>query len=87
MAPDPTPRRSDRRTQTAVLKSKTEPDTYRPSRLITSLMEHSLAALAEVYDDRAAIEAALKADQGGLPLHRRRTQRLAAQDAVVLLTD
>jgi hypothetical protein len=48
-------------------------------------MEHSLAALAEAYDDRAAIEAELKADKGGLQLHRRRKQRLA--EALVLLTD
>jgi hypothetical protein len=50
-------------------------------------MEPSLAALAETYDDRAAIEAELKADKGGLQLHRRRKQRLAAQEALVLLTD
>jgi hypothetical protein len=87
IAPAPMPLHYDRRTQTAVLKWKTEPDTYRPSLLSTSLMEHSLAALAEVYDDRAAIEAELKADKGGLQLHRRRQQRLAAQEALVLLTD
>ena len=50
-------------------------------------MEPSLAALAEAYEDRAAIEAELKADKGGLQLHRRRKPRLAAQEAVVLLTD
>jgi hypothetical protein len=50
-------------------------------------MEHSLAALAEADDDRAAIEAELQADKGGLQLHRRRQQRLAAQEALVLLTD
>jgi hypothetical protein len=50
-------------------------------------MEHSLAALAEAYDDRAAIEAAQQADKGGLPRHRRRQQRRAAQEALVLLTD
>ena len=70
-----------------MLKWKTEQDTYRHSLLITSLMGHSLAALAEAYDDRAAIEAELKADKGGLQLHRRRKQRLAAQEALVLLTD
>jgi len=69
------------------VKWKTEQDTYRHRLLITSLMEHSWAALAEVYDDRAAIEAELKADTGGLQLHRRRQQRLAAQEALVLLTD
>jgi Transposase DDE domain group 1 len=87
IAPAPMPLRYYRRTQTAVLKWKTEQDTYRHSLLITSLMEHSLAALAEAYDERAAIEAELKADKGGLQLHRRRKQRLAAQEALVLLTD
>jgi hypothetical protein len=51
------------------------------------LLEPALAALAEAYDDRAAIEAELKADTGGLQWHRRRKQRLAAQEALVLRTD
>ena len=55
--------------------------------MTTSWREHSLAELAERYDDCAAIEAACKADKGGLPLHRRRKQRLAAQEALVWLTD
>ena len=55
--------------------------------MTTSLLESSLAALAEAYADRAAIEAELKAEKGGLQLHRRRKQRLAAQEALVLLTD
>jgi hypothetical protein len=55
--------------------------------LITSLREYSLGELAERDDDRAAIEAEFKADKGGLQLHRRRKQRLAAQEALVLLTD
>jgi Transposase DDE domain group 1 len=87
IAPAPMPLRYYRRTQTAVLKWKTEQDTYRHSLLISSLMEPSLAALAEAYDDRAAIAAELKADKGGLQLHRRRKQRLAAREALVLLTD
>jgi hypothetical protein len=36
---------------------------------------------------RAAIAAEIKADNGGLPRHRRRQQRLAAQEALVFLTD
>jgi hypothetical protein len=87
MAPAPTALRSYRHTQTAVVKWKTEQGMYKPSLLTTSLLEHSLAALAETDDDRAAIEAERKADKGGLPLHRRRKQRLAAQEALVLLTD
>lgn len=87
IAPAPTPLRYYRRTQTAVLKWKTEQGTYRHSLLTTSLLEYSLATLAEAYDDRATIEAEIKADKGGLQLHRRRKQRLAAQEALVLLTD
>jgi hypothetical protein len=87
MAPAPTPRRYYRRTQTVGLQWKTAQDTYRPSLLITALMEHALAARAAVYDDRAAIAAELKADKGGRQLHRRRQQRLAAQEALVLLPD
>jgi hypothetical protein len=50
-------------------------------------MAHSWAALAEAYDDRPAIEAELQADKGDLQLHRRRKQWLAAQEALVSLTD
>jgi hypothetical protein len=87
MAPAPTPRHDDRRPQTAVLKGKTAPGKYGHSLLTTSWREYSLGELAERDDDRAAIEAECKADKGGLQLHRRRKQRLAAQEALVLLTD
>jgi Transposase DDE domain group 1 len=87
VAPAPTRLRDDRRTQTAVLKWKTEQGTYGHRLLTTSLLAHTWAALAEAYDDRAAIEAEMKADKGGLQHHRRRKRRLAAQEALVLLTD
>ena len=83
MAPAPTPRHYDRRTQTTVLKWKTEPGKYGHRLLTTSWPQCSLRELAELYDDRAAIAAEFKADTGGLQLHRRRTQRLAAQEALV----
>jgi len=87
IAPAPMPLRYYRRTQTAVVRWKTAQGRYRHSLLTTSLLEYSLAALAEAYDDRAAIEAEIKADKGGLQLHRRRKKRLAAQEALVVLTD
>lgn len=87
IAPTPTPLHYYRRTQTAVLKWKTESGRYGHSLVTTSLLEYTLGKLAEVYDDRAAIEAEFKADKGGLQIHRRRKQRLAAQEALVLLTD
>ena len=58
-----------------MVKWQTEQGKYGHSLLTTSLLEHSLAALAETYDDRAAIEAEIKADNGGLPLHRRRKRQ------------
>jgi hypothetical protein len=87
LAPAPTALRYDRRPQTAVWPWKTAPGTY-PHRLRTpSLREHARAARAETEDARAAIEAELQADQGGRPRHRRRQQRLAAQEARVFRTD
>jgi hypothetical protein len=87
LAPAPTPRHDDRRPQTAVLKGKTAPGTFGHRLWITSWREDSLGELAERDDDRAAMDAEFKAEQGGLPLHRRRKQRLAAQAARVLRTD
>jgi hypothetical protein len=87
IAPAPLPLHYYRRPQTAVVKWKTEQGRYGHSLLTTSLLEHSLVALAEADDDRAAIEAESKAEKGGLQLHRRRKRRLAAQEALVLLTD
>ena len=73
IAPAPTPLPHYRRTQTAVLKWKTEQGKYGHSLLTTSLQEYSLEELAERSDDRAAIEAEFKAGKGGLQrLHRRR---------------
>ena len=87
MAPAPTPLHYYRRTQTAVVQWKTAQGAYKHSLLTTSLLESSLAALAEASADRAAIEAELKAEKGGRQLHRRRKKRLAAPEALVLLTD
>jgi hypothetical protein len=70
-----------------VLQWKTAQGKYGHRLLTTSLREYSLAELAERYAARAASEAECKADQGGLQLHRRRKQRVAAQEALVLLTD
>jgi hypothetical protein len=67
--------RYDRRTQTDVLKWKTEQGASERSLLTTSLVEPTVAALAEAYDDRAAIEAETKAGKGGLQLRRRCKRR------------
>jgi hypothetical protein len=49
----------------------------------TWTMEETIAH----YDDRGACETEIQADKGGLKLERRRKKRLAAQEALVLLTD
>jgi hypothetical protein len=41
----------------------------------------------EYYDDRGACETEIQADKGGLKMERRRKKRLAAQEAMILLTD
>jgi hypothetical protein len=87
IAPAPTPLRYYRRTQTAVLKGQTAQGRFGHRLLTTSLLEDSLAALAEASDDRAAVEAEIKADTGGLQRHRRRKKRRAAQEALGVLTD
>ena len=87
IAPAPTPRHYYRRTQTAVLKWKTEQGQYGHSLLTTSLREDSLGELVERDDDRAAIAAECNADTGGRQRPRRRQPRLAAQAALVWLTD
>ena len=87
LAPAPMALRDDRRPQTAGLPWKTAPGTSPHRLLTTSGMAPPLAALAASEDHRAALEAERNAEPGGLPRHRRRQQRLAAQDARVLLTD
>jgi len=39
------------------------------------------------YDDRGACETEIQADKEGLKMERRRKKRLAAQEALILLTD
>lgn len=69
------------------MKWKAQKGGYRYSLLISSLLDHSLVTIAHLYDERAAIEAESKADKGGLQSHHRRKKQLAAQEALVLLTD
>ena len=55
IAPTPTPLHYYRRTQTAVMKWKTEQGAYRHSLLTTSLLDYSLAALAEAYNPTTSL--------------------------------
>jgi hypothetical protein len=55
--------------------------------VICSVTAWSMGEIIAHYDDRGACETEIQADKGGLKLERRRKKRLAAQEALVLLTD
>jgi hypothetical protein len=55
--------------------------------VICSVTDWHMPDIIAHYDDRGACETEIQADKGGLRLERRRKKRLAAQEALVLLTD
>ena len=55
--------------------------------VISSIVNWTIAETVAHYDDRGQCETEIQADKGGLQLERRRKKRLAAQEALVLLTD
>jgi len=55
--------------------------------VISSIVNWTVAETVAHYDDRGQCETEIQADKGGLQLERRRKKRLAAQEALVLLTD
>jgi hypothetical protein len=55
--------------------------------VISSITAWTMEETIAHYDDRGACETEIQADKGGLKLERRRKKRLAAQEALVLLTD
>jgi len=55
--------------------------------LVCSVMEWSAQETAAYYDDRGACETEIRSDKSGLKLCKRRKHSLAAQEALVLLTD
>ena len=55
--------------------------------LVTSVTSWTMTDVVAFYDDRGACETEIKTDKAGLKLERRRKKRLAAQEALVLLTD
>jgi hypothetical protein len=66
--------------------SKDRPGGYYHAVLFSSRADLDVQATINHYDDRAGMEADLKADKQGLGLAVIRKQRLAAQEVVVLLT-
>ena len=55
--------------------------------VLCSITTWTMAETIAHYDDRGACEAEIQADKGGLKMERRRKKRLAAQEALILLTD
>jgi hypothetical protein len=55
--------------------------------IVSSVTTWTMAETIAQYDDRGACETEIQADKGGLQLERRRKTHLAAQEALVLLTD
>lgn len=76
-----------RPTQSLVLRWQTEKGLVKYSTVVCSVLEWSMAEVIARYDDRGACETEIQADKGGLKLERRRKKRLAAQEALILLTD
>lgn len=76
-----------RPTRCLVLRWLTPGGEVKHAHLVTSLTSLTMTDIVACYDDRGACETEIQADKGGLRLERRRKKRLAAQEALVLLTD
>jgi len=55
--------------------------------LAHSLLDHDWHIIPDLFDGRGAVESEIKMDKSGLLLSKRRKQRFAAQEALLLLTD
>jgi hypothetical protein len=55
--------------------------------VLCSILTWTMAETIAYYDDRGACETEIQADKGGLKMEQRRKKRLAAQEALILLTD
>jgi hypothetical protein len=73
--------------QCLVLKWHTPSAMLKYAVLICSISAWTMAKTVAHYDDRGACETEIQADKGGLKMERRRKKRLAAQEALILLTD
>jgi len=74
-------------TQHLLLRWRTEAGAIKHSTLVCSVMTWTAAEIVAYYDGRGACETEIRADKTGLKLERRRKKHLAAQEALILLTD
>jgi len=75
-----------RRAQTLLLRWQTEKG-MEYATLVHSLLDQDWHTIPALYDDRGAAESEIKMDKAGLLLPKRRKKSLAAQEALILLTD
>jgi hypothetical protein len=87
MASVPQPLTFSRPTQTHLLRWWTAGGQEKHAIVICSVLDWTAAEVLRHYDDRAQCEHEIQADKGGLRLEQRRKKRLAAQEALILLTD
>jgi hypothetical protein len=87
LAPMPQPPLYDQPTQHLVLRWQTSKGLLKYATLVCSILEWSMDEVLAHYDDRGACETEIQADKRGLQLERRRKKHLAAQEALILLTD
>jgi hypothetical protein len=87
LAPAPQPPIYVRPTQHFVLRWQTQQGLLKYATLVCSVMDWSMTEVLAHYDDRGACETEIQADKRGLQLERRRKKHLAAQEALILLTD
>jgi DDE family transposase len=76
-----------RRTQTLLLRWTNQSEQLQYATLVHSLLDRDWRSIPDLYDGRAAMESEIKADKCGLLMPKRRKKRLAAQEALILLTD
>lgn len=76
-----------RPTQCLVLRWLTPSGLVKYAIVLCSITSWSMGETVAHYDDRGSCETEIQADKGGLKMERRRKKRLAAQEALVLLTD
>jgi hypothetical protein len=81
------PPRYVRPTQCLLFRWPNRAGQIKHSVIVSSITTWTMAETIAHYDDRGACETEIQSDKGGLKLERRRKKRLAAQEALVLLTD
>jgi hypothetical protein len=74
-------------TQCLVLCWQTPSGKLKYATLVCSVLAWNLREIVAHYDDRGQCETEIQADKGGLKMERRRKKQLAAQEALILLTD